>query len=201
MMSIRESLAYCLYRMFHITPNALCLFRIFATPWLNLLIAKSLIGSNLTYLILVVIFYALVVFTDALDGPLARRLAREGVIPLSGEGAVLDRISDKLLVVMCLIPFGASLPVVVVLITESVLAYQALYPAKHTSVSATLVGKIKMVLQGVVIPVLLVADFLDYSWLDSLAFILLSLAAVFSVLSLISHYLPHVLHSRTRSAE
>ena len=105
-----QKISLFFHNMFGVTPNGLSYSRIFAAPWLMLLIIETLNTKSITLGIVTVVGYTLIVATDALDGPLARALAKQPDILHNAEkGGVLDRISDKLLIVFGLIPFGINI--------------------------------------------------------------------------------------------
>ena len=189
---IFQKIGLFLYHRFHITPNGLSYSRIFATPWIVLLIAESIKAQSVYLGIITVVMYTSVVLTDAIDGPLARALIlseQEQDHPHDMKhGAILDRISDKILIVFCLIPFGMNIFIILIIFGESMLAYQALLSKTLKRKQATQVGKIKMLLQTVLVPVMLLAYVTKNNIFVESVNILLAITAIFTLLSVISHY-------------
>ncbi len=189
-MHIRESIGNYLYRRYHITPDGLSAFRMFSGPWIGLSIAYALMKPSLARVVFVVILYGLVVATDAIDGPLARLLRREQKLEVSVKGAVLDRVSDKFLIACSLIPFGPTASILIILACESVLAYQALFPPKHTLIPATIVGKLKMVFQSLLVPLFLCSAFFNTDWIQTSVLTFAWITALLSLSSLVTHIAP-----------
>ncbi len=142
--------ALFLHRKYNITPNKLTYSRIFAAPWLAFLVTLSITGKSLHTVILTLFLYIVVVFTDILDGILARELSSND----HSFGGMLDRISDKLLIIFLLIPFGVNLFTVSITLGESLLAYQAITSGGDKK-GATRTGKLKMLFQTLAIPILI----------------------------------------------
>lgn len=181
-----------LHDHFHVTPNGLSHARIFATPWIVLLIVESIKAQSIFLGVITIVIYTGVVLTDAIDGPLARALSRSKQDPNHPHdmkpGAILDRISDKLLIVFCLIPFGVNVFIVLIIFGEGLLAYQALLSKTLKRKQATYVGKIKMLLQTILIPIMLIAYVIGNNTMDIAVNVLLVTTAIFTLLSVISHY-------------
>lgn len=178
------------HNVFGVTPNGLSYARIFATPWIVLLIVETLSTKSVALGIATVVIYALVVFTDALDGSLARalRAKRQGISHDAEKGGALDRISDKILIVFGLIPFGINTYAVIIIFGESLLAYEALLFGSTKSKQATYIGKIKMFLQTFLIPLILFEVLFANKMLSTAVFVLFPAAALFTALSVWFHY-------------
>lgn len=178
-----------LHRTIGITPNGLSLVRIFLTPWITLLLIETLARGSVSLAVASVSLYALVALTDLFDGPLARALVAEE--PHShdvGYGGALDRISDKLLIVFSLVPFGANPFLVAIIIGESALLYQALHATSTKKKQATYIGKIKMNLQTLLMPILLFAHLSGGEGIAMFSFWYAGLSALFTFLSVWSHF-------------
>ena len=83
-----------------ISPNNLSFIRVFLTPWITLSLIEALERDSVTFAITALSLYLIAVLTDLFDGPLARAVQEEGDTKHNvGYGGVLDRVSDKLLIV------------------------------------------------------------------------------------------------------
>ena len=143
--------------------------------------------------------FILAALTDWLDGYLARRLNQT-----SAFGAFLDPVADKLIVVGALIALlylnRVDMLVALIIIGREI-AISALreWMAKvgqAKSVAVAFVGKLKTVAQMIAIPLLLYNDelgVLDCRWLGT---VLISIAAVLTVVSML-HYLRRALPHAT----
>ena len=145
-----EKYALFLHKKFGITPNGLTYIRIFAAPWLALLISEIIRNKNFLLVIITLILYFKIISTDFLDGILARALPKNDHI----RGGMLDRLADKILIIFLLIPFGLNLFTFLIISGESILALEALY-APNEKKQAGMPGKIKMILQTFLIPILI----------------------------------------------
>jgi cardiolipin synthase len=135
--------------------------------------------------------------TDWLDGYLARRLNQ-----MSAFGAFLDPVADKLIVagaLVVLLYLGRVDMLVALIIIGREIAISALreWMAKvgqARSVAVAFIGKLKTVFQMIAIPLLLYHEpvlFVDAQWLGTL---LISVAAVLTVVSMLYYVrkaLPH----------
>lgn len=176
---LAEDFVVFLHKKYNITPNKLTYSRIFAAPWLALLVTLSITGKSLHIVIFTLFLYILVVVTDFLDGILARHLSKSQPHDHS-KGGMLDRISDKLLIIFLLIPFGVNLFTVSIILGESLLAYQAISSPSDKK-GATRTGKIKMLLQTLAIPILVL-----YRATNSIPFYFF---VIFQILTIILTYM------------
>lgn len=144
-----------LHAQYGVTPNKLTYSRIFAAPWLALLVSKSISQDFGVLTVLTLIFYFLIILTDFLDGVLARELSQGGTHDHS-MGGMLDRLADKMLIIVLLIPFGLNLFTILLIGGESILAYNALRSPDHKK-QATKIGKLKMLFQSLLIPALVIS--------------------------------------------
>lgn len=154
MIKILKKFVLFLHKKYGITPNILTYIRIFGAPWLALLISKILSNKNLTLTIITIVLYILIIITDFLDGILARAISKEEAHDHS-QGGMLDRLADKILIIFMLIPFGFNLFTFLIILGESILAFQALFSPNHKK-QANITGKLKMFLQSFLIPILLI---------------------------------------------
>ncbi len=153
MKEILEKFVLYLHKHYGLTPNFLTYTRIFSAPWLALLISETIRDKSLKLTIVTIVLYVLVVITDFLDGILARAISKEKSHDHQ-QGGMLDRISDKILIIFLLIPFGFNLFTFLIILAESILAFQAIHSPSHKK-QASQAGKIKMFLQAFLIPVLI----------------------------------------------
>ena len=153
MIEKKEKYLLILYKKYRITPDILSYIRIFSAPWLALLITKILSGKSSILAIITIILYLIIISTDYLDGILARAISKTEKHD-HYHGGMLDRLSDKILIIFTLIPFGLNLFTFSIILAESILVFQALYSPDHKK-QATRAGKIKMVLQTFLIPLLI----------------------------------------------
>ncbi|MEK7089134.1 MAG: CDP-alcohol phosphatidyltransferase family protein, partial [Patescibacteria group bacterium] len=182
---ILEKFVLFLHKKYSITPDVLSYIRIFSAPWFALLVSKILSSKSLTLTLITIILYTLIVATDLLDGILARAISKtENYDHLYG--SMLDRIADKILIIFMLIPFGLNLFTFLIISAESILAFQVLYSPSHKK-QATRAGKIKMVLQAFLIPILIlkvVTNFIP----EMVIFIYMIITIILTYISVYSHY-------------
>lgn len=183
-----EKFVLFLHKKYKITPDILTYARIFAAPWLALFISKIISNKSVILAIITILIYIVVVSTDLLDGILARALSKTKEHDHS-YGGMLDRLSDKILIVFLLIPFGFNLFTFLIISAESVLAYHALFSEKSEK-QAKYAGKIKMVLQTFLIPILILQITTNFipEMIIYIYIIATILATIFSVYSHYSHY-------------
>ncbi len=185
MKKILEKFVLFLHKKYSITPNVLSYIRIFSAPWLALLVSKILSNKSLTLALITVVLYSLVIVTDLLDGILARVISKTKNHDHS-HGGMLDRLSDKILIIFMLIPFGLNLFTFLIISAESILAFQALYSPSHKK-QATRAGKIKMFLQAFLIPILIlqvVTNFIP----EMITYTYIIVTIIFTYVSVYSHY-------------
>ena len=183
-----EKLVLFLYKRYSITPDILTYVRIFAAPWLALLISKIISNRNLTLAIITLVIYTLIIFTDLLDGILARAISKEELHDHS-YGGMLDRLSDKILIVFMLIPFGFNLFTFLIILAESILAFQAIHSEGHKK-QASKAGKIKMGLQAFLIPILIL-NLTTSSISDIVLYMYIIITIIATYVSVCSHFFYH----------
>lgn len=193
-----EKFVLFLHKKYGITPDALTYVRIFAAPWLALFISKILSSKSLTLAIIFLVFYILVVITDLFDGILARAIsktpARNAFSTADAgrenhnhsHGGMLDRLADKILIIFLLIPFGLSLFTFLIILAESILAFQTIYSPSDKK-QATNAGKIKMVLQTLLIPILILQAITNFIPV-MVIYTYIIITIIFTYISVYSHY-------------
>jgi len=185
-----EKFVLFLHKKYGITPDILTYVRIFAAPWLALLISKILSSKSFTLAIITIILYFLVVSTDLFDGILARAISKTENHDHS-HGGMLDRLSDKIFIIFMLIPFGLNLFTFLIILAESILVFQAIYSPAHEK-QAKYVGKIKMVLQAFLIPILILQVITNFIP-EMIIYTYIIITIAFTYLSVYSHY-SHYFH-------
>jgi len=94
--------------------------------------------------------------------------------------------SHKILIIFMLIPFGLNLFTFLIISAESILAFQALYSPGHKK-QATSAGKIKMVLQVFLIPILILQAVTNFVP-EMAVYIYIIITIIFTYVSVYSHY-------------
>lgn len=161
-----------------VTPNRISLFRIVATPGVFLLILYG-------YYRIGIVSFALVAFTDAMDGSLARTKNK-----ISRFGMMIDPLADKLLIgsmVILLVfqHFHFLLGIAILGLEIAFIAGAVIAKAKFKTVRmANQWGKIKMIAQVVAVCITLIALLLDFPLLLTIAAGVFGLAIGFAILSL-----------------
>ena len=179
-----EKFVLFLHHKYGITPNMLTYARIFAAPWLALFVSKSISLEFGTFVAFTLVFYVFVISTDFFDGLLARQIYKK---PSDHAfGGMLDRLSDKILIVAVLIPFGLNLLTVSIVLGESVLAYGAIKAPDHKK-QATGAGKLKMLFQTILIPVLILSRTTNLIP-DIILYCTIILTIILTYVSIYSHY-------------
>jgi len=180
-----EKFVLFLNKHYGITPNFLTYIRIFAAPWLALFVSKIIEDKNLTLAIVTLTLYVLVIVTDLLDGILARAISKDRQYD-HAHGGMLDRLGDKIVIIFLLIPFGFNLFTFLIIVAESILAFQAIHSESHKK-GATYAGKIKMFLQAFLVPLLILNMVLDsIPEIFVYAYIIITIIATYA--SVYSHY-------------
>lgn len=180
-----EKFVLFLHKRYGITPDILTYVRIFSAPWLALLISKILQNKSLTLAVITLIFYFLVVSTDFFDGILARAISKTENHDYS-HGGMLDRLSDKILIIFILIPFGFNLFTFFIILAESILAFQAIHSPSHKK-QANITGKIKMILQTFLIPILILQVVINFVP-DMVVYFYIIITIISTYISVYSHY-------------
>jgi len=185
MKEILEKFVFFLYKKYGITPDFLTYIRVFSAPWLALLVSKIISEKSLTLTLITIILYSLIVLTDLLDGILARAISKTENHDHS-QGGMLDRLSDKILIIFMLIPFGFNLFTFLIILAESILAFQAIHSPAHKK-QAKYVGKIKMVLQTFLIPILILQISINFIP-EMIIYTYIIVTIIFTCASVYSHY-------------
>ncbi|MCM2339423.1 MAG: CDP-alcohol phosphatidyltransferase family protein [Burkholderiales bacterium] len=180
-----EKFVLFLHKKYKITPDILTYIRIFSAPWIALLISKVLSGKSLSLSIITIVIYILVVSTDLLDGILARAISKTNEHD-HAHGGMLDRIADKILIITLLIPFGLNLFTFLIILAESILLFHVLF-APSEEKQAHKAGKIKMILQTILIPILILNTTINIAP-EMLVYIYIIITIIASFVSVYSHY-------------
>jgi CDP-diacylglycerol--glycerol-3-phosphate 3-phosphatidyltransferase len=136
-------------------PNSLTALRILSIPILIAVLLSQFDGKNLVAFAI----FLLAALTDMLDGFFARRKKQTSVF-----GQLLDPLADKLLITaafICLVELGAvSAWMVIVIIGReiAVTGFRAIASSKGINISASLLGKIKMILETITISILILGE-------------------------------------------
>jgi phosphatidylglycerophosphate synthase len=184
-----RKVALFIHKKTGLSPNILSLMRIFLSPWIALLVIESLRKESVPLALFSIGLYFVIVVTDIFDGPLARAIndKKEHAHDV-GYGGMLDRVSDKMLIVFSLVPFGVGPVTAAIIIGESFLGYQALHAKTVKEKQATSVGKIKMALQTFLMPLLLLDIFVVGDMFRLFVFAYAVLTVFFTFSSVWSHY-------------
>lgn len=151
------------------------------------LLVPPLLLEGFAYKIFALVVFTYIVFTDWLDGTIARKTGT-----VSKRGAFLDPLADKIVVTSVLIIYTIKglfwiWPLLIFLIRDfAVNGIRSLAARKGTIMHASIWGKLKTTLQFILIYALIISD-AGYG-LEMTIMILTILAVLFSLLSL-THYL------------
>lgn len=180
-------------------PNVLTIVRILLIPLLVLFFYLPYWWSHLA----AAIIFAVASFTDWLDGYLARYLKQSTKL-----GAFLDPVADKLMVSVALVLIVAeptfqfvstnsaivTIPSAVITIPAAIIVARELIVSalrewmaeigKRTSVAVSKLGKLKTAVQMVALIILLYCDNTSNAWLVFFGYLLLYVAAVFTIWSM-----------------
>lgn len=164
-----------------ITPNQISIFRIFFTPVVFFLILYGNYRSG-------IVLFALVAFTDAMDGSLARTRNQ-----ITRFGMMIDPLADKLLIGSMVILlvfqyFHFLLGIAILGLEIAFIAGAVVAKVKFKTVHmANRWGKIKMMMQVIAVCLTLIALLLDFPLLLTIAAGIFGLAIGFAILSLFTH--------------
>ena len=152
MKKILEKTVLYLHKKYGITSETLSYARMFAAPWLALLISKVILDGSFAIGIITLLLYLGAVKTSFLGKILIHTLPKkEGGDNWHEE--TLDKIGDKVLIIFTLIPFGLNLFTFAIILAESVLLFKAIHSTSHKK--ANRAETVKMILQALLIPILL----------------------------------------------
>lgn len=182
MKNILSKFTLFLQKKYNLTPVAFSYIRIFAAPWLALLISKILDSKSLKLGVIALVLYFLVIATHWLRKSLIHSTENYS----DNEGDKLDLLSDKIFIIFILIPFGFNLFTFLIILAESILAFQAIHSPHHINETKN-TEKIKIVLQAFLIPVLilqLVTNLIP----DMLVYVYIILAILATYVSLFKHF-------------
>lgn len=136
-------------------PNLLTFLRILCIPGLVLVILSGFQGREF----LAFGLFSLATLTDTLDGFWARKMRQ-----ITSLGQLLDPIADKLLVAsvfICLVGTGtvkAWMAVIIIGRELAVTGFRAIAASQGVAIPASLLGKVKMALETVVLAILLLGN-------------------------------------------
>jgi CDP-diacylglycerol--glycerol-3-phosphate 3-phosphatidyltransferase len=144
--------------------------------------------------------FLLACFTDTVDGFLARRSNQ-----LTEIGQLLDPIADKLLVMaafVCLVQTGtvaAWMAVIIIGRELAVTGFRAIAASKGVVIPASWPGKIKMVLETLVLSLLILGEPIlgKFFWIGRLGLWLVLAAAVYSAAEYFIRFGPRLLAGRS----
>ncbi len=148
-----EKFVSFLHKKYGITPEILTYIKIFGAPWLALLISKVLSSKSLLLAIIVLIFYIALVATSFLEKPLSEIASKKEKKDYSSDN-MLSHLSNKILIIFALIPFGLNLFTFLLISAESIFVFQAIFlpeskkPSDKNEVT-------KIILQILLIPILI----------------------------------------------
>lgn len=167
-----------------ITPNQLTIFRFFSVPFIALLFSLGKYSLG-------IILFAIAVFTDALDGALARTKKM-----ITKWGSTYDPLADKLLIgvtaFLVLPKYVGPWIVFGIIFLEMVLIGLSYYYRardKNDVIIANWWGKSKMISQSLGIFLVLIYILWSAALLLAIAELILTLAIVLSIISLITYSL------------
>lgn len=143
-------------------PNALTLSRVALAGGVFLLLALEATPDSVPLLISATALFILAAITDALDGYLARKWR-----VVSAFGRVMDPFADKILILGSFIMLAGPgfaqvsavapwIPVVILGRELLVTSIRGVYESRGVDFSADWTGKLKMILQSICIPLVLV---------------------------------------------
>lgn len=171
-----------LHEKYGITPNILTYIKIFSAPWLALFISKILLSKSLTLTIFTLILYILVISTSFLNKILEKAISEKK----HKYENILDGLSDKILIIFILIPFGLNLFTFLIISAESILALQILYSIDNKK-QKDIYTKIKTTLQLLLIPILILQVITGFVP-EMVIYIYIIITIIFTYVSLYSHF-------------
>ena len=173
-------------------PNALTVLRIFFVPLLLAVMLRRNIELDTGWVIISKEWLALAIFlmaasTDLLDGYLARRRRQ-----ITTFGKLLDPLADKLLIsaaFISLVELGrvpAWMVVIIVSREFAVTGLRSIAISQGYAISASDLGKTKMVTQVIAVSLLLVAPY--SALVGEMAYVALWFVVVFAVISAVDYF-------------
>jgi CDP-diacylglycerol--glycerol-3-phosphate 3-phosphatidyltransferase len=178
-------------------PNSLTALRILSIPILIAVLLSQFDGKNLVAFAI----FLLAALTDMLDGFFARRKKQTSVF-----GQLLDPLADKLLITaafICLVELGAvSAWMVVVIIGReiAITGFRAIASSKGINIPASLLGKIKMILESITISILILGEKIlgQFYFLSQVGLWLVIAAAVISAAEYYMRFGPALFSENSR---
>ncbi len=173
-------------------PNCLTALRIVSTPILIIVLLSQFKGRE----IVAFAIFLMASLTDTLDGFFARRKKQTSVL-----GQLIDPLADKLLVtaaLICLVELGVvSAWMVIIIIGReiAVTGFRAIASSKGIIIPASLLGKIKMILETITICALILGEknLGQYYFLSKVGLWLVIGTAILSAAAYYKRYGPAIL--------
>ena len=170
-------------------PNSLTVLRIFFVPLLLAVMLRRNIELDTGWAVISKEWLALAIFliaasTDLLDGYLARRRRQ-----ITTFGKLLDPLADKLLIsaaFISLVELGRVPAWMVVIIVSREFAVSGLRISQGYAISASDLGKTKMVTQVIAVSLLLMAPY--SALVREMAYVALWFVVVFALLSAMDYF-------------
>ena len=175
-------------------PNKLSLIRILLIPAVIFFYMASFIPFGK---IIALVVFVIASLTDMLDGKIARKYNL-----VTNLGKLLDPIADKLLVISTLLlvvidftiphPYGVLVAIIIIGRELLISAFRQIAAAQNHVMAADKFGKIKMIVQVIAIPMLIVLSYLSYNVgitgvalliCQVIAYVFIGLATLFTILS------------------
>ncbi|HAS80854.1 MAG: hypothetical protein UR25_C0004G0051 [Candidatus Nomurabacteria bacterium GW2011_GWE1_32_28] len=148
-----EKFVLFLHKKHGITPNILSYIRIFSAPFLALFISQILLNKNLTLTIITLILYILIVSTNLVKTIFNNSIPKTKNYDHFHE-EILGNLSNKVLIIFLLIPFGLNLFTFFIISAELILVFQDLYSPSNKK-QKKYIEKTKIILQILLIPILI----------------------------------------------
>ena len=178
-------------------PNSLTGLRILSIPILIVVLLSRFDGKELVAFAI----FVLAALTDTLDGLIARRKKQTSVF-----GQLIDPLADKLLItaaLICLVELGSvSAWMVIIIIGReiAVTGFRAIASSKGINLSASRLGKNKMILETITISSLILGEKIlgQFYFLSRVGLWLVIAVAVISAAEYYIRYGPAVLSESSR---
>ena len=174
-----------LHEKYGIIPSILTYIKIFSAPWLALLISKILLDKSSALTIFTLIIYILIISTSFLNKILEQKISKIEKKKYQNQD-ILDSLSDKILIIFILIPFGLNLFTFLIISAESILALQILYSINYKK-QKDIYTKIKIILQALLIPILILQVITGFVP-EMAIYTYIIITIIFTYASLYSHF-------------
>ena len=170
-------------------PNKLTLFRVFIIPVFLLFLLGGAGGEYSRYIALIIFIIASA--TDALDGYIARKYNR-----ITNFGKFMDPLADKVLVcsaLIALIETGdiSSIAVIIIIAREFIITgFRLVASDGGVVIAASGWGKLKTISQMIMVMYLILG--ISGGVFDTVAFILIVIAVIFTIISAVDYIVKNV---------